>query len=88
MGITFATAATAMGAHADRISGFDDRVRTMPVTALAPVAGRVVADTARNLSTVVVVTIVGIALGFRFDGPWWGVPLYFAVPLIYGFGLA
>lgn len=88
MGITFATLSTANAAHADRVAGFDDRLRTLPMSPVAPLAGRIIADMVRNLATVAVVTIVGVALGFRFDNGTLGAVGYFAVPLIYGFGLA
>lgn len=88
MGITFGTLPTAVAVHADRAGGLDDRLRTMPVAPAAPLLGRVLVDAARNLSTVTVVTAVGIALGFRFDSGIGGVVGYVAAPLLFGFGLA
>ncbi|MFT4286483.1 ABC transporter permease [Nocardioides sp.] len=88
MGITFATLSTAIAAHADRTSGFDDRLHTLPISPLAPLAGRILADTIRNLATVLVVTVAGVALGFRFTEGLLGVAGYLLVPLVYGFGLA
>lgn len=90
MGITFATLGTAIDAHSDRISGFDNRLRTLPVSAIAPFAGRVIADLARNLMTVIVVTAVAFALGFRFgrDASAFDILGFVAFPLAYGFGLA
>lgn len=88
MGITFGTLPTAMAVHVDRMTGFDDRLRTLPVSSAAPLVGRVLADGVRNLVTVAVVTIVGLVLGFRFSGGLPGVLGYALVPLVYGFGLA
>ncbi|OUZ10322.1 multidrug ABC transporter permease [Aeromicrobium sp. PE09-221] len=88
MGITFATLSTAIAAHTDRTTGFDDRLRTLPISPIAPLAGRIIADTIRNLATLLVVTVVGIGLGFRFTEGITGVIGYLVVPLIYGFGLA
>lgn len=88
MGITFATLSTANAVHADRIVGFDDRLHTLPMSPVAPLAGRIIADTARNLATVAIVTGVGVALGFRFENGALGLVGYFIVPLLYGFGLA
>lgn len=88
MGITFATLSTANAVYLDRVAGFDDRLRTLPMSPIAPLAGRIIADTARNLATVAVVTGVGIVLGFRFENGVLGAAAYFLLPLAYGFGLA
>lgn len=90
MGITFATLSTALDAHTDRLSGFDDRIRTLPVAPLAPFAGRVLADAARNLVTVVTVTAVAAVLGFRFGEGAGALDVlgFVAFPVVYGFGVA
>ncbi|OZF26332.1 hypothetical protein CH295_27235 [Rhodococcus sp. 14-2483-1-2] len=90
MGTTFATLGTAIDAHTDRISGFRNRMQTLPVSPIAPFAGRAIADLVRNLMTSVVVTAVAFALGFRF-GPkadLLDVLGFLTFPLVYGFGLA
>ncbi len=88
MGITFAALSTAIAAHTDRTTGYTDRLATLPISPLAPLAGRIIADSIRNLATLGVVTIAGMLLGFRFtEGPV-GVIGYVLVALIYGFGLA
>jgi len=88
MGITFATLSTATAIHDDRVAGFDDRLRTLPMSPVAPLAGRILADTVRNLATVAVVTVVAVVLGFRFENGVLGAAAYFVIPLVYGFGLA
>lgn len=90
MGITFATSGTAIAAHTDRFSGFQNRMQTLPVAPLAPAAGRATADLMRNLVTTVVVTAVAYLLGFRFhpDAGALHVLGFLLVPLVYGFGLA
>lgn len=88
MGITFAAASTATAVHADRTSGYDDRLRTLPISPVAPLAGQVLADGLRNLASVVIVTGVGVVLGFRFGSLPLDVLGYFALPLVYVFGLA
>lgn len=88
MGITFGTLPTAVAVHVDRVSGFDDRLRTLPMSPVAPLAGRIVADGVRNLSTVVVLVCVGSLLGFRFTTGVAGILGFFLVPLVYGFGMA
>ena len=51
-------------------------------------AGRIVADIARNALTVAVITVVAVAMGFRFQNGLLGAVVYFAVPLAVGFGVA
>jgi ABC transporter DrrB family efflux protein len=87
MGIAFAAPFTAAATVADLRDGFDARIRTMPVPALAPLAGRVLADTARSAITIVVVVGVGVPLGFRFTAGPWAAVAFFLLPLLFGLGL-
>jgi ABC transporter DrrB family efflux protein len=90
MGITFATLGTAIDAHTDRVSGFQNRMKTLPVSPIAPFAGRAIADLVRNMTTAIVVTTVAFALGFRFgpDAGLGDIVGFLTFPLVYGFGLA
>ncbi|GED96487.1 ABC transporter permease [Gordonia crocea] len=88
MGVLFGSLSTAIAAHQDRTSGFDDRLRTLPISPIAPLAGRIVADIARNALTLAVITVVAVALGFRFQNGLLGGVVYFAIPLAVGFGVA
>ncbi|OHV28973.1 MULTISPECIES: ABC transporter permease [Pseudofrankia] len=87
MGIAFASPFTAAATASDLRDGFDARIRTMPVSAFAPLAGRVLADTARSAITIAVVVAVGVPLGFRFTaGPWAAIG-FLLLPLLFGLGL-
>ncbi|MFT4126884.1 MAG: ABC transporter permease [Gordonia sp. (in: high G+C Gram-positive bacteria)] len=88
MGVIFGSLGTAVAAHQDRVSGFDDRLRTLPISPVAPLAGRIIADVVRNFATGVLVTLVALALGFRFQNGWGGVVVYIVIPLVVGFGVA
>ncbi|MBH0779304.1 ABC transporter permease [Nocardia bovistercoris] len=88
MGILFAGLGTAMTAFADLHSGFDARLRTMPISRSAPLLGRVLGDGVRNLITLIVVVLVGYALGFRFSGPAAGTIGFFLLPLVFGSAVA
>ncbi|MBD0024110.1 multidrug ABC transporter permease [Gordonia pseudamarae] len=88
MGVVFGALSTAIATQQDRTSGFDDRLRVSPVSAVAPFAGRIFADAARNIGSVVVVTAVAVAMGFRFEAGLSGAVLYFVLPVIFGFGIA
>ncbi|MFT4188153.1 MAG: ABC transporter permease [Aeromicrobium sp.] len=87
MGVTFSGVSTALAVMADRSGGFDDRLRTLPVSPVAPLLGRIVADALRNLASVLVVTGVGVVIGFRLtDGPLSALG-FVLVPVLYGVGL-
>ena len=88
MGVIFGTVSTAMATFGDRTSGFDDRIRVSPVSPVAPLAGRIAADAVRNLITVSLVTIVAVAMGLRFENGVTGFVAYFAIALVFGFGVA
>jgi ABC-2 type transport system permease protein/oleandomycin transport system permease protein len=62
--VTFGAMGTAVGLSYDLRSGLVQRFRTLPMSHLAILAGRTNADLVRNLFVVVVMSIVGFAVGF------------------------
>jgi ABC-2 type transport system permease protein/oleandomycin transport system permease protein len=82
----FATFGTAIALAQELKKGVIDRLRSMPMARSAVLAGRLVADTGRMLVTILIVTGVGYAVGFRFDN---GVlPAILMIVLATVFGLA
>src|SRR6266705_3571109 len=82
----FATFGTAIALAQELKKGVIDRLRAMPMARSAVLAGRLVADTARMLVTILILVGVGYLVGFRFqNGP---VPAVAMVVLATGFGLA
>jgi ABC transporter DrrB family efflux protein len=63
----FATFGTAIALAQELKKGVIDRLRSMPMARSAVLAGRLVADTARMLVTLLIVVGVGYAVGFRFS---------------------
>ncbi len=63
----FATFGTAIALAQELQKGVIDRLKSMPMARSAVLAGRLVADTARMLVTIVIVVGVGYAVGFRFQ---------------------
>ena len=57
---------TGTGLATDLSQGVTDRFRSLPMSQLAVLAGRTIADGLRNVMSVVLVAVVGYALGFRF----------------------
>jgi ABC-2 type transport system permease protein len=62
----FATMATAISLAIEAQKGVIDRLRVMPIARSAVLLGRLAADGARMLLTLVVIVAVGYAVGFRF----------------------
>ncbi len=65
MCLGFGAATTAPAVAQDRTSGTIDRFRTLPIMASSVLWGHVLASTARNLATSVVVIGAAYAMGFR-----------------------
>ncbi len=63
-----------------------DRLKSMPMARSAVLAGRLVADTARMLVTILIIIGVGYAVGFRFQNG--VVPAILMVVLAVAFGVA
>ena len=58
---------TGTGLALDLSTGVVDRFRSLPMSQIAVIAGRTVADTVRNTVGVLLVVVVGYVMGFRFD---------------------
>ncbi|HUZ23620.1 MAG TPA: ABC transporter permease [Streptosporangiaceae bacterium] len=82
----FATFGTAIALAQELKKGVIDRLRSMPMARSAVLAGRLVADTARMLVTILIVVGVGYAVGFRFENG--TVPAVLMIVLATVFGLA
>ena len=84
--VIFGATITGAGLAEDVKKGIIDRFRSLPMARSAVLAGRTLSDTVRNMFVVLLMTAVGMAVGFRFHG---GI-LEFAAALLLGvlFGLA
>ncbi len=63
----FATFGTAISLAQELKKGVIDRLKSMPMSRSAVLAGRLVADTMRMTITILIVVGVGYAVGFRFE---------------------
>ncbi|HEY6493762.1 MAG TPA: ABC transporter permease [Trebonia sp.] len=84
--VAFGAVGTAVGLSGDLRTGILIRFRTLPMSRVAVLGGRTVADLARNLLVVAVMTAVGFAAGFR--SPHGAGPLLAALGLVVAFGYA
>jgi oleandomycin transport system permease protein len=61
----FATLNTGVGLNTDITKGVFDRLRSLPIGRISPLAGRIIADTVRQIWSMAVLIGVGMAIGFR-----------------------
>lgn len=57
---------TSMGLAADLTEGVTDRFRSLPMSQVAVIAGRTVADAVRNVASLILVALVALLMGYRF----------------------
>ncbi len=84
--VLFGSAFTGIGIAEDMTKGIIDRLRSLPMFQPAVLIGRTVSDLIRNLFTFMVMLVVGLLIGFRFEG---GLPAAVgATLLLLGFSYA
>jgi len=83
--VLFAGTSASSGVAEDVEKGFFDRLRSLPVSRAALLAGRAVADTALLTWGLVVTTAVGFLVGFRIHGSVAQALAAFGLCVLYGF---
>ncbi len=78
----FGATQTGVGLAEDLQKGMVDRYRSLPMARSAVIAGRIVADTIRNLFVAYLMILVGVVIGMRFHGGFWP---GFALPFVVAF---
>ena len=61
----FGAVGTAIGLAEDLQRGLIERFKALPMARMAVLGGRTMADAVRNVMVLVIITVVGIAVGFR-----------------------
>jgi ABC transporter DrrB family efflux protein len=84
--VGFGAMNTAIAMADDLQKGIIDRFRSLPMSRVAVVAGRVLADVARLAVTITIMVLVGLLVGWRLQGG--GLHLVWALLLALGFGQA
>jgi ABC-type multidrug transport system permease subunit len=84
----FGSTQTGVGLAEDLGKGIIDRFRSLPMARSAVLAGRTTADLVRNLFVVLLMTVVGYIVGFRFQaGPGWAI-LGIVLAVVVGFSFS
>ena len=84
--IAFAGASASVGLNDDMAKGLIDRFRSLPMNAAAVLFGRTSSDLFRGVITLVIMSITGLAIGWRITGGF--IEAVFAYLLLLGFGFA
>lgn len=72
----------------DRLTGVLSRLRSLPIHRGAPVVARAISDGLRALVSTMVVVIVGVALGMRFDAGFGWFLLFFVVAMLFAIAMS
>src|ERR1700730_2333899 len=84
--VVFGSTQTGVGLAEDLSKGMIERFRSLPMARSAVLAGRTIGDAVRNSLVVLLMTIVGVIIGFGLDA---GFPAaLLALVLVVGFGFA
>jgi ABC transporter DrrB family efflux protein len=86
--IAFGGYLTAVGLNEDLRKGLIDRFRSLPMARSAVLAGRTLADVVMNLLAMVLMFLVGLAIGFRFTTTVPEVVAGVALLLLFGFAFS
>lgn len=66
----------------ERDTGLLSRIWVMPVHRASPLSGTLLAEAVRTVAGTVLITAVGAALGFRFQGGWLALGVFLAIPVL------
>ncbi len=88
MSVLFTTVYSGVALNTDLTKGVVDRFRSMPIWRPAPLVGSLLGDTVRYLLAVTVIMVVGVLLGFRPDGGFFGVAAALGLVVVFAFGLS
>ncbi|HEX5615985.1 MAG TPA: ABC transporter permease, partial [Acidimicrobiia bacterium] len=86
--VTFGSMSTGIGLAEDLQKGLIERFRSLPMARSAVLAGRTFADLVRNVFVVILMCVVGYAVGFRVQTNVFGLLGALAIMVLFGYALA
>lgn len=86
--IAFAGASASVGLNDDMAKGLIDRFRSLPMNAGAVLFGRTSSDLSRGVITLVIMSITGLAIGWRITGGFFEAILAYLLLLGFGFAMS
>jgi len=86
--IAFAGASAAIGLNADMNSGIIDRFKSLPMNTLGVLLGQNFADLARSVITLFIMSLTGLAIGWRISGGFVNAVYAYLLLLFFCFAMA
>jgi ABC transporter DrrB family efflux protein len=86
--VAFGAINTAVGLAEDRGKGLLERLRSLPMARSAVLGGRTLADAVRNVLIIILITLIGFAVGFRIHAGLGPLVIGLLVLLLFGFALS
>jgi ABC-2 type transport system permease protein/oleandomycin transport system permease protein len=86
--VVFGSTQTGVGLAEDLAGGMIERFRSLPMARSAVLAGRTLSDTVRNVFVVLLMTGVGMLVGFRFHGAPLGAVGALVLAVMFGFAFS
>jgi ABC transporter DrrB family efflux protein len=83
--VVFGAMGASIGLATDMKSGLLERFRSLPMARSAVLAGRTFADLARNVFVVILMALIGFAVGFRFHLGWMEFLTAMGLVLLFGY---
>jgi len=86
--VLFGAMMTGVGLADDLSKGMIDRFRSLPMARSAVLAGRTITESLRNVFVVILMTLVGYAIGFRIEHGFWKFALALLFTVFFGFAFS
>jgi ABC-2 type transport system permease protein/oleandomycin transport system permease protein len=86
--VVFGSTQTGVGLAEDLQGGMIERFRSLPMARSAVLAGRTLSDSVRNIFVVILMTLVGFAVGYRFHGGIWEFLAALLLAVLFGFAFS
>ncbi|MFI5240452.1 MAG: ABC transporter permease [Candidatus Saccharimonadia bacterium] len=86
--VMFGGVQTGISLADDMTRGIVDRYRSLPMSRLAVIAGRTIADAVRNVVVVGIMVSVGYLIGFRFSNGFWNALGMVGLVVLFAYGLS
>jgi len=86
--VLFGSMQTGVGLAEDLTKGMIDRFRSLPMDRSAVLAGRTITESLRNVFVIILMTIVGIIIGFRIDHGLLNFVLAMLLTVFFGFAFS
>ncbi len=86
--VLFGAMLTGVGLADDLSKGMIDRFRSLPMARSAVLAGRTITESLRNVFVVILITLVGLAIGFRIEHGIGNFALAMALTVLFGFAFS